>query len=219
MNKKSDLFKIATALTITFAIGACTPSDKGKNDNSNPADTTTAITKEKSSKAKKVFSTIPSPVETAQILKDAGAKYNPAYLNNAENASKYSTVKAIALKLGIYGSDLSFISLFDQTQESLLYLKCTNTLASGLGITGAFDDNTTTRISDNMDKTVVIKVKRTFIDPRFKKVVRTIKKYKVHDEKQQAKVGDVIEIFEGKPISKTKYMYLHRVVKAAATGE
>jgi len=56
------------------------------------------------------------------------------------------------LNLGIYGSDLSFISLFDQTQESLLYLKCTNTLATGLGITGAFDDKTTTKIQDNMDK-------------------------------------------------------------------
>jgi hypothetical protein len=152
MNHKSNLLKVVSVLAVTFSIGACTPSDKGKNDNSGKVDTTAAITKEKSSKAKKVFATIPSPVETAQILKDAGAKYNPAYLNNAENASKYSTVKAKALNLGIYGSDLSFISLFDQTQESLLYLKCTNTLATGLGITGAFDDKTTTKIQDNMDK-------------------------------------------------------------------
>jgi len=152
MNNKSNLLKLVSVLAVTFSIGACTPSDKGKNDNSGKVDTTAAITKEKSSKAKKVFATIPSPVETAQILKDAGAKYNPGYLNNAESASKYSTVKAKALNLGIYGSDLSFISLFDQTQESLLYLKCTNTLATGLGITGAFDDKTTTKIQDNMDK-------------------------------------------------------------------
>jgi small subunit ribosomal protein S17 len=73
-------------------------------------------------------------------------------------------------------------------------------------------------VSDKMDKTVVVKVQRTFTHPRFKKIVRSIKKYKVHDEKELAKVGDVIEIFEGKPMSKTKYMYLHRVVKAVTAG-
>ena len=87
-----------------------------------------------------------------KLLKDAGAKYNATYLNPIENASKYSSVKTKAINLGVYGSDLSFISLYDQTQESMLYLKCTNTLASSLVISGAFDENTTNRIQANMDK-------------------------------------------------------------------
>lgn len=68
-------------------------------------------------------------------------------------------------------------------------------------------------ISDKMDKTIVVKVERTYTHPRFKKVMRTAKKYKVHDEAEAAKVGDVVEIYEGRPMSKTKYMYLARIIE------
>ena len=67
-------------------------------------------------------------------------------------------------------------------------------------------------VSDKMNKTVVVRYIRSFKHEKFHKVVRVAKKYKVHDEKEVAKVGDVIEFFEGAPKSKTKHMYLHRVV-------
>jgi small subunit ribosomal protein S17 len=70
-------------------------------------------------------------------------------------------------------------------------------------------------ISDKMDKTIVVKIYRTYLHPKFKKAVRTLKKYKVHDEAEVAKIGDMVEIFEGKPTSKTKYMYLSKIVKSA----
>ncbi len=152
IKNKTTLVKAMSTMTIAVALVACNHPGNDKSDVTTNADTTKTINKEKSSKAKKVFATIPEPVETTKLLKDAGAKYNASYLNPVENAAKYSSVKAKAINLGIYGSDLSFISLYDQTQESLLYLKCTNTLASSLGINGAFDENTTTRIQNNMDK-------------------------------------------------------------------
>jgi small subunit ribosomal protein S17 len=68
-------------------------------------------------------------------------------------------------------------------------------------------------VSDKMDKTIVVKVERTYTDTKLNKVVRTFKKYKVHDEQDQAKEGDVVEIFEGRPKSKEKYMYLAKVIK------
>lgn len=67
-------------------------------------------------------------------------------------------------------------------------------------------------VSDKMDKTIVAKVERTFNHPRFHKVINTFKKYKVHDEQEQAKVGDVIEFAEGRPLSKTKCWYLVRII-------
>jgi small subunit ribosomal protein S17 len=67
-------------------------------------------------------------------------------------------------------------------------------------------------ISDKMDKTIVIKVQRTFMEPMLQKVVRSFKKYKVHDENEQAHVGDIVEVYEGRPMSKTKYLYLSRIV-------
>lgn len=68
-------------------------------------------------------------------------------------------------------------------------------------------------ISDKMDKTIVVKIERKYIHSKFKKVMRATKNYKVHDEGKLAKVGDMVEIFEGKPKSKTKYMYLAQVIE------
>ncbi|MDR2685241.1 MAG: 30S ribosomal protein S17 [Rickettsiales bacterium] len=59
-------------------------------------------------------------------------------------------------------------------------------------------------ISANMDKTVVVNVDRRFRHPLYKKFVKQSKKYKAHDETNQYKVGDVVEICENRPISKTK---------------
>ncbi len=70
-------------------------------------------------------------------------------------------------------------------------------------------------VSDKMDKTVVVKTERIFKHPVFHKTIRKSKKYKVHDENQEAKVGDIVEFYEGRPCAKTKYMYLSRVLKSS----
>lgn len=74
-------------------------------------------------------------------------------------------------------------------------------------------------VSDKMDKTVVVKSERTFVQKEFSKIMRTTKKYKVHDENELAKVGDIVEFYEGRPTSKTKYMYLKQVIKPAVATE
>lgn len=75
---------------------------------------------------------------------------------------------------------------------------------------------TGTVVSDAMDKTVVVRVERTYRDPKLHKIIRSSKKYKVHDEQEQARLGDVVEFYQTRPLSKTKYMSLHRVVSSAA---
>jgi small subunit ribosomal protein S17 len=70
-------------------------------------------------------------------------------------------------------------------------------------------------VSDKMQKTVVVQVERTYLHPLWKKVVRTSKSYKVHDENAQAHTGDIVKIYEGRPQSKTKYMYLAEVIQQA----
>ncbi|MBP7854825.1 30S ribosomal protein S17 [Candidatus Babeliales bacterium] len=67
-------------------------------------------------------------------------------------------------------------------------------------------------VSDKMDKTVVVEHERTYSHEKFHKIVKSVKRYKVHDPKEQAKIGDRVEFYEGAPQSKTKYMYLHRVI-------
>jgi len=71
-------------------------------------------------------------------------------------------------------------------------------------------------VSDKMQKTIVVKVIRRFKHPLIGKVVQRFKKYKVHDEDAQAKVGDWVEVAESRPLSKTKHMVLSRVVRQAS---
>ena len=59
-------------------------------------------------------------------------------------------------------------------------------------------------VSDKNDKTIVVKVERRLTHPVLKKTVRLTKKYHAHDEKNAAKVGDVVRIEETKPLSKQK---------------
>ena len=144
--QKTTLFAAFIAISLIFV--ACGSSADYSSNGA--VDTADAQSKVIDVKAQNVFYSIPSPIETTTLLKAAGAKYNAKILNPIENSSKYETVASKALNLGVYGSDLSFTSFFDQTQESMLYLRCTNKLASGLGISGAFDESTTSRIEANM---------------------------------------------------------------------
>lgn len=101
-------------------------------------------------KAKQVFYSLPSPIETAMLIKRAGAKYNEEFLNKLENVSKYTTNKSMSLNLGVYSADLSFASMFDQPQASIKYLSTCKKLADDLGILNAIDKT----IIDRMDKNV-----------------------------------------------------------------
>lgn len=66
--------------------------------------------------------------------------------------------------------------------------------------------------SNKMNKTIMVQVERTFRHPRFGKTLRRTKKFKVHDEHEKAKTGDTVMFYEGRPISKTKYMYLDCII-------
>ncbi|MBI5195424.1 MAG: 30S ribosomal protein S17 [Nitrospirae bacterium] len=59
-------------------------------------------------------------------------------------------------------------------------------------------------ISDKMDKTVIVSVKRLTQHPLYKKTIKKISKFKAHDEGNKYKVGDKVRIIESSPISKEK---------------
>ncbi len=102
-------------------------------------------------KTRKIFYNIPSPMETAALLKKAGAKYNNKILNDVKTVDRYTAASSQALNLGVYGADLSYASVFNQTQESMFYTAATQKLADRLGLTNAFDQNTLDRMEKNMN--------------------------------------------------------------------
>jgi small subunit ribosomal protein S17 len=70
-------------------------------------------------------------------------------------------------------------------------------------------------VSDAMDKTIVVKVDVIKAHPRYRKVVRRSVKFHAHDERNEAKAGDVVRIVETRPLSATKRWRLVEIVEAA----
>jgi small subunit ribosomal protein S17 len=68
-------------------------------------------------------------------------------------------------------------------------------------------------VSDKTSKTIVVKVERKTMHPKYNKFVTTSKKYHVHDEKEQASVGQSVTIIESKPYSKLKRWELVSIQK------
>lgn len=69
--------------------------------------------------------------------------------------------------------------------------------------------------SDNRDKTIKVVMAYTLKHPKYGKYMRRRTKLHVHDETNEAKVGDTVEIMECRPYSKTKRWRLTRVVRAS----
>ncbi|QAU35894.1 30S ribosomal protein S17 [Janthinobacterium sp. 17J80-10] len=70
-------------------------------------------------------------------------------------------------------------------------------------------------VSDKMDKTVTVLIERRVKHPLYGKIIMRSNKYHAHDEANQAKAGDTVEIQEGRPISKTKAWTVTRIVQVA----
>ena len=116
--------------------------------------------------AKQIFYSMPSPLETAMLVKSAGAPYNEDLLNSIDNAGNYTTNRSMALNLGIYTCDLSFASLYDQTQTSISYMSAAKKMADGLGILDAISEETLERLEENVNNREMIMdiVSETFMN-------------------------------------------------------
>lgn len=71
--------------------------------------------------------------------------------------------------------------------------------------------------SDKMEKTITVSVETVKRHPLYKKTIKTSKKYKVHDENNEAKTGDIVRIMETRPLSKDKRWRLVEIVQKAKT--
>ena len=115
-----------------------------------------AETQEQLNTAKRIFYSLPSPLETAMLIKNAGAAYNEELLNPTSNTARYITSKGKALSLGIYSTDLSYASLFDQTQATLDYIGAAKEMADGLNILDAIDEETIEILEENINNREMI---------------------------------------------------------------
>jgi len=106
-----------------------------------------------------ILQSIPSPLEISMLLKESGKKYNAAFLNPADNISKYNSNYKKALNLGVYGTDLGYTNIYEQNQDGVKYMASIKELADGLNIGQFFDIETIGRLatnSKNLDSLLLI---------------------------------------------------------------
>lgn len=70
-------------------------------------------------------------------------------------------------------------------------------------------------VSDKMDKTIVVAVKDSIQHPLYKKILKRTKKFKAHDENNEAGIGDRVEIMETRKISKDVNWRLVKIIEKA----
>jgi len=131
-------------------LAACS-GGSSEQDELDTTQTTDPTQEARLQKTRNIFYNVPSPMETAALLKKAGAQYNARILNDVKNVDKYTSASKQALNLGVYGADLSYASVFNQTQESMFYTSCSKKLADRLGVIHAFNDSTLEAMEKNMN--------------------------------------------------------------------
>ena len=82
---------------------------------------------------------IPNPVQTAMLIKKISNTYDKGMLNPAENVEKYSTGFRQAVNVGIFGTDLGYITTNNQNQDAMTYLGAVKKLTDELGISSSFN--------------------------------------------------------------------------------
>jgi small subunit ribosomal protein S17 len=73
-------------------------------------------------------------------------------------------------------------------------------------------------VSDKMDKTIVVSVERLSRHRVYKRVIRLTSKFKAHDERNEARIGDTVRIEESRPLSATKRWRLSEIIRRADDG-
>lgn len=83
---------------------------------------------------KEIFYQMSLPVEMARMFEQVGANYFPEILNSTDQLSRYDNALKIALNLGVFGVDLSYIKIFDRQPEAVNYFTTIQSLSDDLGI-------------------------------------------------------------------------------------
>lgn len=143
-------------MNLAMAIVVCLMATSCNNDNSksklNKELDVEANLANDLNKAKQVFYALPSPIETAYLIQSTGVSYNVDLANSTEKADSYVTTMQKALNFGVYGADLSYASLFNQTQTTIQYMATAKKLAEELGIMDFVQKDIVERVESNINE-------------------------------------------------------------------
>lgn len=86
-----------------------------------------------------ILQSIPSPIEISALIKETGATYDRTHLSDPKFSKNYTMSHKKALNLGVYGTDLGYVNLYESNQDVINYLDAVKELAGGLNVGQYFD--------------------------------------------------------------------------------
>jgi hypothetical protein len=105
----------------------------------------------KAEKVRKILYSVPSHIEMIRLVKGSGIEFDKKIMNEPNQVANYNSVKSQAFNLGVYGTDLAYISIFEQSQEVLNYFSAIKTLADELGVSDVINDENIQRFERNIE--------------------------------------------------------------------
>lgn len=134
---------LASSLVLLYACG-------GSNEKKDDKDTTETSSETKK-ELQKVLTDVPEPSELPAQLKRTGADYSEKFPNPSENVDKYKTTNfKAALNLGVYATDIGYLSVYEKASNALNYIKAVKALGDKLGVSNAFDPKLQERFEKNL---------------------------------------------------------------------
>ena len=96
---------------------------------------------------------LPSPYHLTMMVKNTGLKFNESLLNPVENQQQYTSVYKKCVNLGVYGADLAYMNIYQQSPLIISHFSVVKNLANDLDLTSAFNKNLVERVENNVDNT------------------------------------------------------------------
>lgn len=148
--KTKPLFRnLALISASVFLLASCGGSEDEALEKALVTDSTTAKSEISSDLINEVIKSIPSPVEMSSLIREVEPKYNVSFLNASGNTEKYTTNFQKAVNIGIYGTDLGYINMYNEKQDAISYLNSMTKLAEDLKIGQFFDYHLIKRLATN----------------------------------------------------------------------
>lgn len=156
MKFKNTLFvSSAIALSCAVMFSACVEETSDQPEDSTPVEQPNdkddqAIAGGVVKYGGEIFS-IPSPIQTAMMIRRGNVPYNEKVMNSTESAESYKNQFKKALNLGVYGADLAYLANFNNSALCIDYFNVIDAMASDLGVASDIDPSLMTRFHENVD--------------------------------------------------------------------
>jgi hypothetical protein len=147
MNKRY----LAILVLIIIAVGACKNDKKSADSKLNKVLEVELDTSSKVIKFENSLFSLPSPYQLSILVKEIGTDYNSELLNPSENFKQYTSLFKKSINLGVYGADLAYLNIYQQSPSAVTYFSVIKILAQDLGLSAAFSPTIFKRIENNID--------------------------------------------------------------------